>query len=1264
MRKLRINDSIAEDSLTAAGAETNPLQQLYTELKQSFDPSASNTAMQMLTRALNAEGRVSALIRIGLKMLGSVFDRGLSASVLRDIVWLLIIADVDLIFTDEWTFINKFSEYLSKCKNAVVYVPGSKQKFGVRAHDAYVDRGFSLLAKYAASLVFITGPANADDLFAEKVDYVHPVYVAPVLDDIHATSEPSVEGSVAPSVVPFAPDFHTLRYDIDAIMGVFPLEVAQFGISSKIAININKDSSSYDGCKSKSEIIAINGEFIKLTKVTSVRIGEVTSNFGTFALFILSPLPVSEETNKKLKADICRCFSELHSDRLASTSLNTMVHSSESLSLKLAMSDHELVFRKLKRNLDAGAFMAVESFANKDDAAISLVLGLTDFHGKLATIFSTSVVAHLKVDVAVTLSCSTVAGYGTIFPSMQFFELIGEEPNYYIFLNKTLKQINMQSRQISGTRLHISSAIYDKVNCYSEVEDLMSPIRAKGFRPAYASAVMRSGLMDMCMHGRRNDPSKEIGIYTSCKDILQAGEGRSVGYRMEYRVRYEQVFTLMQDLSKVIGLCSWIAYPSKSFFKLICQNLAWLTNEMSLEALNMPGLVDVYRTALVEVLTVECFFKGRLSKSIAPKSFLDFMLARYSESAVLSNIRFEREDLNAFIEKEKVVDSLSKLIEWDPTMSDPEKQSMYSIVQCFQADADESADLLLKVYCQYCSSLLSAPISGLSLQHSVLQPLTATICKLEHQYMDMAMVMIFTSAANVKLDLPYTLAFRVIHRELNNDPALYEALKRRLLDSRCDFLINWDGRKPLAYQVVNCSGEHFEIRRLDTVGRANSLNKLKRKLGAALVELGAQGVRVAWKEEELTRLVAAREQFVRCTGRVHGFWSMVATNYLYGFPVLRTIPQMKDAMRRLELKPVEYQRLRSLAAVWRPVHFTIEERRIYYLKFRIILAHEDEAHLLEILEVEGNILMEALMLRDRDTAREEYVPIAQSAPANGQVPNIVGAETAISASVPRESLQVALREILAPLLAEIISPVQHELAELRAIMTGIDGATFAEMLAMMKTMCLSNISASRPESAVTAIEVSAPADIYETPLSWMPEHVDTRPEDINDVEACADHSISPVQNDSAIHSAIVEHYGNLLFSGTEAVEWLSACGYRLGRVALLASIDRLLACQLLYEHEVPKMINAGGYSSYYSVCRDLKTAVTSFPVPIVLEALKKLKPRFTEAAAQKCLLKLDSAPPSGMWRCWWDYLLESSLLVQVGIADPRAKASKLLYTLH
>ena len=93
-----------------------------------------------------------------------------------------------------------------------------------------------------------------------------------------------------------------------------------------------------------------------------------------------------------------------------------------------------------------------------------------------------------------------------------------------------------------------------------------------------------------------------------------------------------------------------------------------------------------------------------------------------------------------------------------------------------------------------------------------------------------------------------------------------------------------------------------------------------------------------------------------------------------------------------------------------------------------------------------------------------------------------------------------------------------------------------------------------------------------------------------------------------------------------------------------AYIDRLLACKLLYVHAIPKTINTAGLCIYYSKVADLRTAVIAYPAAAVVAALKKLKSRFTEVAAKKCLSKLANAPPSRMWNCWWDSLIDSEVV--------------------
>lgn len=882
--------------------------------------------------------------------------------------------------------------------------------------------------------------------------------------------------------------------------------------------------------------------------------------------------------------------------------------------------------------------------------------------------------------MAVTVSCSTAMPFSTIFPSTRFYEMIGEEPNYHIFFNKTLKQLNKKSRTLSGTRLHIKSAIYDKANCYSEVEDLITVIRTKDFRPAYASSVLRSNLMGVCMTGRRTDPNKEIGQYLTCRDELASGEGRMVGYRCEYRVRYEQVFTLMNDLSAVLRQCAWYEYPSARFFKLIGHNLAWLTNEMSVQSTGLPGLSDVYRAALIEVLLVECFFKGRLSRSVAPKNFAEFMKARYSESAVLTNVQFEPSDIEAFVSRENVVDTIGKLVRYDIGMSAELKLSFASIIQLYEAEQDEAAEILLSIYCSHCSSVLGEQISSRSLRNAVLQPLTATSCKLEQSYMDMALLRVFTWPASCNESLPYKLAYLVIRRELNNEAALCGALKSKLLAGHCDFLVDWDAHTPVALFVVNCSGDTFDLRRLDTAARTQTVNRLRGSLNRSLRQQGAQGRRVKWSEEELIRLVAARDFHVRIKGKIHGFWAMAASCYIYGFPMLRSMGQMKDAMRRLQLKPVDYMRLCSLASVWRPIHFTLANRREEYALFEIVLSQEDETILTEILSYEENALAEELVLHDRDTVREEYVntPLPEAGTAE---PVMISTTLPSSQSVPLDHLTQLMQRQNAPLeaavreLKESINllasyirrheavPTSPVITPTMAVVPNIEVATMPDEYEQIGSLMEESPTFNEeiPSIAVQDPEIDGAAP-YSTPISLVP---------VSQASSDAHHHFStvPPTNDTVevvlnmparqLHEAFGKHLFTI--SGSQRklfgkASYPSASDWR-------QTIECMVHAGDIFQHNIGGRALTGYITAYYSAEADLQKAIASYQVEPAIKTLSTLSTGFTETAAKKLLLRLASAPDACLWTLWWQSMLDREIIVALPRQARPTRGITALYAL-
>lgn len=292
-------------------------------------------------------------------------------------------------------------------------------------------------------------------------------------------------------------ELENMIVDIDGIFG--PARITNLSKILKSCFTVNVTN---NYIKNKTELVIVNSEIKKLKKLTNLQIGSVTIPAGVASIYYVTPVEYTDK-NKEVLLNFLNLTIEnaMKIMKKQPTTDSFIINYDE-----LSQFSTELINCIKNKNAHKHDFLFIETFGNKSKMSVShsgnTVSKLADLISKN---FNTEHFPHVKVDLGLNLKSEN----DILFIESAFFESINIEPNYFLFFNKNFANYNAPTYQLKTNSLVKESDLFEKINLYSTIEDILGIARKYSCIPTVSMELSKSNILGHSPISSTNQIKKE-----------------------------------------------------------------------------------------------------------------------------------------------------------------------------------------------------------------------------------------------------------------------------------------------------------------------------------------------------------------------------------------------------------------------------------------------------------------------------------------------------------------------------------------------------------------------------------------------------------------------------------------------------------------------------------------------------------------------------------------------------------------------------------
>lgn len=277
-------------------------------------------------------------------------------------------------------------------------------------------------------------------------------------------------------------------FDIDALFGCLSFNNLK-AFKTPIFIELNN----YKKIRNNTEVVFSNGIFKKVKKLPHFYIGKCLTSVGAFSIFYCYNKEKTYFLNniiENLKAYINSASNTNVLYKHISNYIN--LNNNENLSTLYFTLPLELITDFLNNAIKQNRrdFLFIESYGNKAYTMSTTIKGAID---NINIPFDLKHFPHLIVDVCMSIVPSS---NHFIVPNEDFFNNIAFKPNYNLFNNNILKNLNIKFLKIENNQLLLFNSNIRKFNFYSLFEDSLAGIK-KTYKPTMSIEDMTNNFLSI-----------------------------------------------------------------------------------------------------------------------------------------------------------------------------------------------------------------------------------------------------------------------------------------------------------------------------------------------------------------------------------------------------------------------------------------------------------------------------------------------------------------------------------------------------------------------------------------------------------------------------------------------------------------------------------------------------------------------------------------------------------------------------------------------
>lgn len=543
---------------------------------------------------------------------------------------------------------------------------------------------------------------------------------SPVWGETQRPEETHPQGVMSTPVTPLPSDSRIdVSIDIDAVMAHTSVLNTARVLKGSLVVKVSPQPISM--LRTNYQVwLDRASRLVDVKKCVAIRFGTIVSLVGILNLHLVYDAELDSELNAyELTAKVARYIEDWKSDAFSD---EPQVDAGESRGNKedtLYPYDLEAFFNGLHRvTCSTNIFVFICVFGNKKSATDSLG-AYKNIVARLGESLRLDLLPSLRVDVCVNVNAPRES---VVLANNNFFKALGRSPSHRLFFCNDFINVNARTDTFdaSSNRLRYQQTCYQKINCYSSIEDLIADERQCTFLPRFAGASLKADLYRKSTFGNRTAVSNIQQRYAKLGKVEAKFKTKQINYRIEVTACLFQIDEVLQYLLSLVEPCNFsvIDFPEfANVFRACVQRFA--TPITCLTRLNdRTTFTDILNSTVAEIIFIEMYLKGGCNMHMlgTPARTVAAEVACYSTG------RFAvppiTEALQAFA---SAIDSskdlvLRKVVDAMPAISDDIKQFFNLLLDIYTSSDPCSAfvSLYFKLSSSYAINSYSALASSVA----------------------------------------------------------------------------------------------------------------------------------------------------------------------------------------------------------------------------------------------------------------------------------------------------------------------------------------------------------------------------------------------------------------------------------------------------------------------------------------------------------------------------------------------------------------------
>ncbi|KAI4293358.1 hypothetical protein PAPHI01_2632 [Pancytospora philotis] len=199
-----------------------------------------------------------------------------------------------------------------------------------------------------------------------------------------------------------------------------------------------------------------------------------------------------------------------------------------------------------------------------------------------------------------------------LLPTPALYTSMGVRPTHTLFYCNLFRNCNYATVELEAARLRFRRTFYQKLNCYSAIEDTIAGERSRTFIPMYSAAMLMERLYGHMLGAHAASSKAQRDRFSELCYLPEGARERAHSFRLEARVNLFQVDSAVQFFASRVTAENFVAMDFDAFGNVFSVSAALFRDAVTRCAKQDASWTfdDVLQSCTAEIVYVERFIKG------------------------------------------------------------------------------------------------------------------------------------------------------------------------------------------------------------------------------------------------------------------------------------------------------------------------------------------------------------------------------------------------------------------------------------------------------------------------------------------------------------------------------------------------------------------------------------------------------------------------------------------------------------------------------